>query len=64
MYDLINDPLEDNNIADKRSDIVKEMELNVKKIQEDSLPLLNEEEEIDDEEIIRVQESLKKLGYI
>ena len=40
------------------------MELNVKKIQEDSLPLLNEEEEIDDEEIIRVQESLKKLGYI
>ena len=64
LYDLKNDPLEDNNIADKRSDIVKEMELNVEKIQEDSLPLLNEEEEIDDEEIIRVQESLKKLGYI
>ena len=64
LYDLKNDPLEDNNIADKRSDVVKEMELNVEKIQKDSLPILNEEEEIDDEEIKRVQESLKKLGYI
>lgn len=64
LYDLKNDPLEDNNIADKRLDIVKEMELNLEKIQKDSLPLSYEEEEMNDEEIKKVQESLKKLGYI
>lgn len=63
LYDLKNDPLEDNNIANERSDIVKEMELNIEKIKKDTLPLLNEEE-LGEEEIKRVKESLKRLGYI
>ena len=36
LYDLKNDPLEDNNIANERSDIVKEMELNIEKIKKDT----------------------------
>ena len=64
LYDLKNDPLEDYNICIKKSDIVREMELIVKKFQKDSLSLLNEEEEVEDEEVQKVRESLKKLGYI
>ncbi|MCH7647226.1 MAG: sulfatase-like hydrolase/transferase, partial [Thaumarchaeota archaeon] len=63
LYDLQNDPLEDNNIANERSDIVKEMELNIEKIKKDALPLSNEEE-LSEEEIKRAKESLKRLGYI
>ena len=63
LYDLKNDPLEDNNIANERSDIVKEMELNIEKIKKDALPLSNEEE-LGEEEIKRARESLKRLGYI
>jgi len=63
LYDLKNDPLEDNNIANERSNIVKEMELNIEKIKKDALPLSNEEE-LGEEEIKRAKESLKRLGYI
>lgn len=63
LYDLKNDPLEDNNIANERSDIVKEMELNIEKIKKDALPL-STEEELGEEEIKRAKESLKRLGYI
>ena len=63
LYDLKNDPLEDNNIANERPDIVKEMELNIEKIKKDTLPLSNEGE-LGEEEIKIVEESLKRLGYI
>ena len=63
LYDLTNDPLEDSNIADKRSDVVAEMELMIEKIKKDAISSLDEEE-LDEEEIKRVEKSLKKLGYI
>ena len=63
LYDLTNDPLEDSNIADKRSDVVAEMELMIEKIKKDTISSLDEEE-LTEEEIKRVEKSLKKLGYI
>lgn len=63
LYDLTNDPLEDSNIADKRSDVAAEMELMIEKIKKDAISSLDEEE-LDEEEIKRVEKSLKKLGYI
>lgn len=64
LYDLKTDPFEDNNLFVQRKDIVKEMELILKKIQNNSLSLLNEEKDLEDEEMKKVRESLKKLGYI
>ena len=62
LYDLKNDPLEDNNIANERSDIIKEMESNIEKIKKDVLPL--DGEELDEKEIRKVEHELKKLGYM
>ena len=68
LYDIINDPLEDDNIANERKDIVAEMELILEKFQNQSESSNNkndmDEDEIDEDEIKRAQESLKKLGYI
>jgi len=63
LYDLKNDPFEDNNIFKIKSNIIKKMELSIEKIQKNSLPLLNEEE-ISQDEIKKAKESLKKMGYI
>jgi arylsulfatase A-like enzyme len=62
LYDLKNDPLEDNNIANERSDIIKEMESNIEKIKKDVLPL--DGEELDEKEIRKIEHELKKLGYM
>ena len=62
LYDLNNDPLEDNNIANERSDIIKEMESNIEKIKKDVLPL--DGEELDEKEIRKIEHELKKLGYM
>ena len=67
LYDLQNDPLEDDNIFDKRPDIVKEMELhlqNFNNLGNFSIDKNDNDDEIDDDEIKRAKESLKKLGYI
>ena len=62
LYDLKNDPLEDNSIANERSDIIKEMESNIEKIKKDVLPL--DGEELDEKEIRKIEHELKKLGYM
>ena len=77
LYDLQNDPLEDDNICNKRPDLVKEMESYLQNFNDlgyfstdkndNDEEIDNEEidnEEIDNEEIKRAKESLKKLGYI
>ena len=78
LYDLINDPFEDINIATKERKIVTKMELTLQKLIDDSELIksnnkindeeINDEEindeEINDEEIKRAKKSLKKLGYI
>ena len=66
LYNLKNDPLEDNNIADEDEEIKKEMELHIQKIKE-NLTLSkskNNKDEINENEIRRAKESLKKMGYI
>ena len=67
LYDLKNDPLEDNNIADENKEIKKEMELHIQKIKENltlSKSKNNNKDEINEDEIRRAKESLKKMGYI
>ena len=66
LYDLKTDPFEDDNLFVQRTDIIQEMELILEQIQNNSLSLLNEDEDEDfkDEELNEVRESLKKLGYI
>ena len=64
LYDLKNDPFENKNICGEKLEIVNEMESLITKIQKDSQPLLTEETFLDMDEIKKVQESLKKLGYI
>ena len=67
MYDLQNDSLEDDNIFDKRPDIIKEMELHLQNFNDlgnFSIDKNDNDEEIDNEEIKRAKQSLKKLGYI
>jgi arylsulfatase A-like enzyme len=66
LYDLENDPLEDNNIFAQRLDLVKEMELHLQNFDELGSFLIHDDDdtEINDEEIKRAKESLKKLGYI
>ena len=62
LFDLQNDPLEQNNLAQSKPEIVKEMENLLHEIKIDSvnqnLP------EFDDEETKNIQEELRKLGYL
>lgn len=60
LYDLINDPYEDKNIAPSNPELVNEMENKLKKIISDKKISVTENE-LDSDEIER---ELKKLGYI
>jgi arylsulfatase A-like enzyme len=67
LYDLQNDPLEDDNISNKRPDLVKEMESHLQKFNNLGYFVIDKkdiDDKIDDDEIKRAKESLKKLGYI
>ena len=62
LFDLQNDPLEQNNLAPSKPEIVKEMENLLNEIKIDSI---NQDlPEFDDEETKNIQEELKKLGYL
>ena len=58
-----NDPHEENNLADKKPNIVKEMEAMLSKIRE-TLQANFEETPLTDEETKKIEAELKKLGYI
>ena len=60
LYDLINDPYEDKNIAPSNPELVNEMENKLKKIISNKKISVTENE-LDSDEIER---ELKKLGYI
>ncbi|SVA85583.1 uncharacterized protein METZ01_LOCUS138437, partial [marine metagenome] len=69
LYDLENDPYEDNNIADRDKKIVEEMEDILKKIingfsLEKGCSLEDSDEELGTEESNMVEKQLKKMGYI
>ena len=62
LFDLQNDPLEQNNLEQSKPEIVKEMENLLNEIRMDSI---NQNlPEFDDEETKNIQEELRKLGYL
>lgn len=63
LYDLQNDILEENNIAEKNPNLVKEMETILHKIKDGSFSQ-SETKQTDEEKQKKIQEELKKLGYI
>ncbi|MEK9993453.1 MAG: sulfatase-like hydrolase/transferase [Hydrogenophilales bacterium] len=66
IYDLNNDPLEENNLATKESEKIKEMEEILVKIQSNSqVQIKKESDELRDlEEEKLVEAELRKLGYL
>ena len=62
LFDLQNDPLEQNNLAQSKPEIVKEMENLLNEIKIDSIN--QNPPEFDDEETKNIQEELRKLGYL
>ncbi len=63
LYDLQNDTLEENNITKDSSEIVQEMENILQKIKEGTFSQ-NNQEKIDEIEMKKIEEELKKLGYV
>lgn len=63
FFNLEKDPKEENNIAKKYPKIVAEMEKILTNLRNESMPE-HKEEEITKEEEHRIEEELKKLGYI
>ena len=68
LFDLVNDPFEDNNIAEKSKDIVQMMEKNLKEIidgfsLEDVCYGDDEMNKQETEEVENVKEIFKAMGY-
>jgi len=64
LYDLVKDPLEERNLADKLPDVVQKMENTLSEIQDQKFSNYEKSDEIDDEETLRIEKELRKLGYI
>ena len=62
LYDLKNDPLEENNIANKSKSVLKNLEEELVKIRSGSYEKY--EDETSEEEVKRIEKKLKKLGYV
>ena len=62
LYDLENDPYENNNIAQTHKQLVARFENKILKLQKDNLS--EYEEKISDKEMQRISNELKRLGYI
>lgn len=62
LYDLKNDPKEENNIAHSKPDVINDMEQKLTELMEESN--LDASDKITDEEIKRAKDILTKVGYI
>jgi arylsulfatase A-like enzyme len=62
LYDLINDPLEEKNIASENSSLVIKMEKILQDLKKGSVEITRKQFSTDEEKII--EDELKKLGYI
>ena len=61
LYDLQNDPLEEINVADSKPEIINSMEELLTKFRKNIV--IEEQEHMNKDEINRIEEKLKKLGY-
>jgi arylsulfatase A-like enzyme len=61
LYDLKNDPFENNNIAESNPNKVKEMESILQNFEKDGFV---EKQDCSDEEFKEIEKELKKLGYL
>ena len=59
LYDLINDPLEEENIASSHPELVKEMESKLEKIMS-SKKITTTKNKVD---LTKIESELEKLGY-
>jgi len=65
LFDLINDPLEENNIFDSEPKVAEQMEKYLKSILKDSKDKQTKiKNNMTDDETKKVEEELRKLGYI
>lgn len=62
LFDLKNDPCEENNIIDKKPEIAQKMESILTEIRNNAISL--EELEMNEDETRKIERELKKLGYI
>jgi arylsulfatase A-like enzyme len=64
LFDLHNDPLEENNIYEVRTDMVAEMESQLAKIQNNKDFSFKKTKVLTDDEVQKAKDILKTLGYI
>lgn len=64
LFDLHNDPLEENNICEVRTDVVAEMELQLATIQNNKNFSFKKTKVLTDDEVQKAKDILKTLGYI
>ena len=62
LYDLKNDPSENNNIAETNEALVKQFEQMLIEMQKDNLSQDEDEENLEEEQ--KIESELKKMGYI
>jgi len=62
LYELSNDPYENNNIAQTQNQLVTYLEKKILELEKDSLS--ESDDEISDEEMQRISSELKRLGYM
>ena len=62
LYDLKNDPYENNNIAQTHKNLVAQFEKKVLELEKNNLS--EYEEKISDKEMERISNELKRLGYM
>jgi hypothetical protein len=63
LFDLENDPFENNNIAQNNPSIVNDMEKKISDIINNTTPV-EIKEEVSEEDTKRIEEELKKMGYL
>jgi len=64
LYDLIKDPLEERNLADKLPDVVEKMENILNEIQSQKPLDYEKVDELTEDEMQNIEKELRKLGYI
>ena len=62
LYDLKNDPCENDNIAETNKELVTQFEKKILQLEKDNLPQY--EEKISEKELQRISNELKRLGYM